>query len=118
MDFLLASVSRQTGLAREQLSIAFSHTHSAGLIDLGRVHLPGGELIPPYLERLTNDIAGIVRAARNTARPATLTYTTGRCSPRTHPTAARTSPLPHRPRMRRAGRRAASAPLTPGRPRR
>jgi len=26
MDALLASVSRQTGLAHEQLSIAFSHT--------------------------------------------------------------------------------------------
>src|SRR5437016_9996036 len=32
MDALLASVQRQTGLAREQLSVAFSHTHAGGLM--------------------------------------------------------------------------------------
>src|SRR5438132_2036088 len=52
MDALLASVSGRTGLAREQLSVAFSHTHAGGLMDLTRVHLPGGELIPPYLHEL------------------------------------------------------------------
>src|ERR1700733_14083823 len=35
MDALLASLCDQTGLAREQFSIAFSHTHSGGLMDLG-----------------------------------------------------------------------------------
>src|SRR3954451_3140343 len=30
MDALLASVCGQTGLAREQLSVAFSHTHAGG----------------------------------------------------------------------------------------
>jgi hypothetical protein len=40
MDALLAAVSGQTGLAREQLSVAFSHTHAGGLMDTGRVHLP------------------------------------------------------------------------------
>src|SRR3954453_20166448 len=50
MDALLASVSKQTGLAREQFSIAFSHTHSAGLMDLSRVNRSGGNLIPPYLD--------------------------------------------------------------------
>src|SRR3954447_24749038 len=38
MDALLASVSGQTGLLREQLAIAFSHTHAGGLMDLSRVH--------------------------------------------------------------------------------
>src|SRR5205823_6815809 len=80
MDALLASVCGQTGLAREQLSVAFSHTHAGGLMDLGRVHLPGGDLIPPYLDRLADDLAGIIRAARQAVQPATLTYTSGRCT--------------------------------------
>jgi len=80
MDALLASVSGQTGLAREQLSIAFSHTHGGGLMDRGRVHLPGGDLIPPYLDQLAERIAGIIREARQAVQPATLTYTTGRCT--------------------------------------
>jgi len=79
MDALLASVSGQTGLAREQLSVAFSHTHAGGLMDTGRVQLPGGDLIPPYLERLADDITKVVRAARQAVQPATLTYTVGRC---------------------------------------
>ncbi len=79
MDALRSSLSARTGLAREQFSIAFSHTHSAGLMDLGRVQLPGGDLIQPYLDRLADSIAGIVREARQAVRPASLTYTTGRC---------------------------------------
>ncbi len=80
MDALLASIGGQTRLAREQFSIAFSHTHSAGLMDLGRVHLPGGDLIQPYLERLAERIAGIIREARQAIQPATIAYTTGHCS--------------------------------------
>src|SRR5439155_21471562 len=80
MDALLAAVREQTGLGREQLSVAFSHTHAGGLMDTCRVHLPGGELIPPYLERLAGDIAEIVRAARQAVQPATLAYTAGRCT--------------------------------------
>ena len=80
MDALLAAVSGQTGLAREQVSIAFSHTHAAGLMDLSRAHLPGGDLIPPYLDELAERMAGIIRAARQAVQTATLSYTTGRCT--------------------------------------
>src|SRR5437867_677152 len=80
MDALLASVSEQTGLAREQLAIAFSHTHAGGLMDVRRAHLPGGDLIQPYLDHLAERVAGIVREARQAVQPAVLTYTTGRCS--------------------------------------
>jgi hypothetical protein len=79
MDALLTSVCEKTGLTRERLSIAFSHTHAGGLMDLGRVHLPGGDLIPTYLVGLGERIATIVREAREKVRPATLTWATARC---------------------------------------
>jgi hypothetical protein len=79
MDALLASVAGQTGLAREQLAVAFSHTHAGGMLDTGRAHLPGGELIAPYLERLADALAGTVREARGAVQPATLAYGAGRC---------------------------------------
>jgi hypothetical protein len=79
MADLLAAVNKQTGLAPGQLVVAFSHTHAAGLMGRERLDLPGGELIPPYLERLAAEVGRIVQEARRSARPATLTYGTGRC---------------------------------------
>jgi hypothetical protein len=79
MDTLIEAVCTQAELAREQLVITFSHTHSAGLMGRERLMLPGGELILPYLERLTAAIANIVQEARRSVRPVTITYGAGRC---------------------------------------
>lgn len=84
MQALLNTVSRQTGVAVAQLAIAFSHTHSAGLMDSSRAHLPGGALIPPYLDALAGKIATIVQEARRSVQPVTVTYTAGRCPLATH----------------------------------
>jgi hypothetical protein len=80
MDGLLDALCRRTGLVREQVVIAFSHTHSAGLIGLERTHLPGGDLIAAYLDTLTNRVIEIVQAARGSVQPAAIVYGTGRCS--------------------------------------
>jgi hypothetical protein len=79
MDALLRAVGGRTGLAREQVAVAFSHTHGAGLMGRERVSLPGGELIPPYLEGLAARIAGLVEEARRGARPAAIVHGWGRC---------------------------------------
>jgi hypothetical protein len=79
MDALRAEVCRLTALAPEQLTVTFSHTHGAGLMGLERVHLPGGELIPRYLEALARQIAAAVAQARNSVEPVTITYATGCC---------------------------------------
>jgi hypothetical protein len=84
MDNLLDSVCRETGLAKEQLLVAFSHTHAAGLMGLERADRPGGELIPPYLDRLAASIAALVQQARQTVQPVTITYGTGRCGLAAH----------------------------------
>jgi len=84
MDALLNSVSAQTGLERRQLAVAFSHTHGAGLMDSSRVNLPGGELIPPYLDALAGKVASIVREARTKVQPVTVSYASGRCTLAAH----------------------------------
>jgi hypothetical protein len=80
MEALVASVARATQLPAEQLQIAFSHTHAAGLMDRGRAALAGGELIGPYLDRLAELIAEAVNEARQAPRPLAIVYGTGSCS--------------------------------------
>lgn len=77
---VLDVVAAQSGIAREQLLVAFSHTHAAGLMDTGRADRPGGELIVPYLAELAERLTKLVAAAKAQAEPATLTYGTGRCN--------------------------------------
>jgi len=45
-----------------------------------RRDLPGGDLIPPYLERLGDEVAALTRKARDTKQPASIVYGYGRCS--------------------------------------
>lgn len=49
---ILQAVRARTGLAEERIAVTCSHTHAAGILSLDRVGLPGGELIPGYLEQL------------------------------------------------------------------
>lgn len=80
MSVFLETVSDLTGVAREQISVAFSHTHAAGLMGLERAMLPGGDLIAPYLDRLATETASLVQQARKKAKPAAVVFGTGRCS--------------------------------------
>jgi len=80
MNTLLQTICTRTGLAREQVAVTFSHTHGGGLPGLERVELPGGDLIPAYLDTLGEKIAGLVQEARQAVRQATVTYGAGRCT--------------------------------------
>jgi hypothetical protein len=79
MESLLDALCRRAGLEPEQVAVVFSHTHGAGLLGLERSHLPGGELIPAYLEKLTDRVVEMVQAARQSVQPAAIVYGTGRC---------------------------------------
>ncbi len=80
MDVLHAAVCNATGLAGEQVHIAFSHTHAAGLMDRRCANLPGGELIGPYLDQVAAQVAAAIDEARQTIQPATIVYGAGRCA--------------------------------------
>ena len=80
MDELLREVSRRSGFPAEHIVVAFSHTHAAGLMDLSRSNLPGGELIAPYLDGLAATLARLIGEARSNHLPTITTYGVGRCS--------------------------------------
>lgn len=67
-------------LKHQQLLVAFSHTHGVGLMDRERGHLPGGELIGPYLDDMNRKLSELVATARRSCQPASLTFTTGHCA--------------------------------------
>jgi hypothetical protein len=73
------TVCREAGVAAGDLVVTCSHTHAAGLMGLERAGLPGGELIPPYLEGLAHRLAALVGEARRSSGPAVLAYAVGRC---------------------------------------
>jgi hypothetical protein len=82
MNALVEHVTQTVPKAK--LIVVFSHTHSAGLMNLDRVHLPGGDLIPAYLSQLAAKVAELTREALNNAQPATIVYGYGRCSLAAH----------------------------------
>ena len=83
-DAILHAISQATGLQPDRVTLAFSHTHGSGLLDPGRADLPGGDLLAPYLTKLTEQLGALVKQARASAVPATLTFGTGRCDLATH----------------------------------
>ncbi len=80
MNGLLDSLEAASGLPREQIIVFFSHTHAAGLMGLERCDLPGGDLIPAYLEQLASSIGEAIGQATESMQAATFCYGAGRCS--------------------------------------
>ena len=78
------AVGEATGVLAGAVHIALSHTHGSGLLSRSRSHLPGGELIGPYLHKLRGDVARLSLSAQQTAEPATIVYGQGRCSLAAH----------------------------------
>ena len=77
---LVSHVAKATGQPRAALLVVFSHTHGAGLMGLERASLPGGDLIPDYLGRVSERAAELVNEALSKLAPADIVYGTGRCN--------------------------------------
>ena len=84
MAQLHSTVCRATGTAEDELQIAFSHTHGAGLMDRSREALPGGELISPYLDRVAVLITEAIQKASSQLQPVSIVYGQGHCDLATH----------------------------------
>lgn len=67
------------GLSEDRVLVSVSHTHGAGWMSRSRSHLPGGELIGPYLDGLAETCATLAAQAIGSARSATVVYGTARC---------------------------------------
>ncbi|MAR08483.1 MAG: hypothetical protein CL681_00740, partial [Blastopirellula sp.] len=80
VEMLLRTITAKTSMDREHISLTFSHTHGAGLLNMDRESFPGGELIPAYLEQLATTLAEISAAAIADTTPVNITYGVGRCN--------------------------------------
>ncbi len=76
---LAQAAAEGAGLPAERVVISFSHTHSAGLMTPDRFDLPGGELIPAYLDQLEDALRRGAGRAAASAQEALITYAVGRC---------------------------------------
>lgn len=74
------SILAELGLEPDQLLFSLSHTHAGAVLCAADAHLPGGELIPGYLELLAAAGASAAREALATAVGGRIEWTTGRCS--------------------------------------
>lgn len=80
MKTLLDRVAESADVDRSSITVFFSHTHAAGLMGLERCELPGGDLIPPYLDHIASEVARRTRDAIEDLQPASIVYGKGRCS--------------------------------------
>lgn len=77
---LLRALSESSGLPTDQLVISYSHTHAAGWFIPDRFEMPGGDLIPPYLETLGSKLQTACRQALANYQAVIITYAEGRCN--------------------------------------
>jgi len=68
------------GLPAERLLISLSHTHAGPVLCAGDADLPGGDLVPGYLEALADAAVAAGREALDALCPAVLEWATGRCA--------------------------------------
>jgi len=84
IDRITAAIAARTGIPAESVVVVFSHTHAAGLMTRDRVELPGGDLIPSYLDSVTETIASLTAAAVEQLEEVTINYADGRCDLAAH----------------------------------
>ena len=69
----------ELGLDPARVMIGCTHSHAGPSLCSEDANKPGGELIVPYLQTVRQAVLEATREAISRARPATLTWATGRC---------------------------------------
>jgi hypothetical protein len=77
---LRATIMRRTGLDDAALLINMSHTHAGANVNSQLTDKPGGELIQPYIEHLTDQLGAAILEASAALAPVWVTYGAGRCA--------------------------------------
>lgn len=72
--------ARVIGLTAGDIAVSLSHTHGSGWMSRDRAHLPGGDLIGPYLNQLAEVCVALAHEAVANAQPARVVFGTGRCA--------------------------------------
>jgi hypothetical protein len=74
-----SAVLKASGLDEDRLIIQPTHSHSAPMIDVDLADKPGGHLVAGHRAHVIETCIRLVAEARADLKPATLTWTTGRC---------------------------------------
>ncbi len=77
-------VHTASGIPPEQVHIALSHTHGSAWLSRSRAHLPGGDLIGPYLDSVAETCANLAKEVLGKLQLATIVYGKSRCSLAAH----------------------------------
>ena len=77
---LESALGKAGAVSRENASVGYSHTHAAGMFRPDRLELPGGELIPDYLQELFSKLEQASQDAVGNVQEVVITYAAGRCS--------------------------------------
>lgn len=75
---------KAVGIKPGDVHVSMSHTHGSAWMSRSRAHLPGGDLIGPYLDAMTQTCARIAVEAVESACLATIVYGVSRCDLATH----------------------------------
>ena len=77
---LRTTILDRTGLEDEALLINLSHTHAGANVNSQLTDKPGGDLIRPYIEHLTEQIGAAIVDAQAALTRSWVTWGTGRCA--------------------------------------
>jgi hypothetical protein len=77
-------VSKAASIAVDDVFVSMTHTHGSAWMSRSRAHLPGGDLIGPYLDKLAETCERLATEASTAAQPATIVYGTAKCSLAVH----------------------------------
>lgn len=77
---IMAATLNELGIDRRRIIVNCTHTHGSPWTATSRSSMPGGHLLPAYLEYLGRAICEATREALAGVRPATITWATGKCS--------------------------------------
>ena len=80
LDYRLA-IAEAAGISGqiERVLLSMAHTHAAPPLDRSRVHLPGGDLIAPYMAAVREALCAATKQAVANATEAQLTMDVGSC---------------------------------------
>ncbi|HEX4607569.1 MAG TPA: hypothetical protein VH092_05125 [Urbifossiella sp.] len=79
-DRIRTAAAAGAGIEPGQVHLALSHTHGSAWLSRSRAHLPGGDLIGPYLDRVAAVCGELAAEAAGRLAPATVIYGAARCA--------------------------------------
>jgi len=74
------ALAERASVQVDRLIVTYSHSHASGFLHPDRKDMPGGDLIEPYLESLTETLEKALDEALQNLAPVSISYATGRCN--------------------------------------